>query len=124
MKNRLVLAGSAVVASVGLCMAAAPAMAQAPLKRTVACGDVAALIAAIGEVNANTGGGKITLAKDCAYRFQDDFEDSGDALPVITGKVAITGENASLIRSVQGGSPLFRLLNVAQGGELSSRASP
>lgn len=119
MKNRLVLAGSAVVASVGLCVAAAPAMAQAPLQVSIACGDVAGLITAIGEANANADGGKITLAKDCAYRFTDDFEDSGSALPAITERVSLVGHESTLIRSVRGGIPLFRIITVSEGGELS-----
>ncbi|MFF4430630.1 hypothetical protein ACFYZ4_15845 [Streptomyces sp. NPDC001513] len=118
MKNRLVLAGCAVVASVGMCMAASPAMAQAPTKVTIACGDVAALITAVEQ--ANTNGGTINLAKDCAYRFDIDYgSSSGNALPAITGNVAIVGHNSTLIRSVSGGSPLFRLLSVDEGGTLT-----
>ncbi|MBT2480225.1 hypothetical protein [Streptomyces sp. ISL-94] len=99
-------------------MAATPAMAQAPLKVSVACGDVAALIAAIGDANLNADGGTITLAKDCAYRFQDDFEDSGSALPAITERVSLVGHNSTLIRSVTDGLPLFRLISVSEGGDL------
>ncbi|WP_445269378.1 hypothetical protein [Streptomyces sp. DSM 41634] len=119
MKNRLVLAGCAVAASVGMCMAASPAMAQAPNKVSIACGDVAALIAAVEQANTDAAGGTINLAKDCAYRFVDDFGDSGNALPSITGNVAIVGHNSTLIRSVTGGSPLFRLLSVDEGGTLT-----
>ncbi|MEU4729172.1 hypothetical protein [Streptomyces sp. NPDC023588] len=119
MKNRLVVIGSAVAASVGLCMGVAPAaMAQAPLKVSVACGDVAALLTAVGDANANDDGGTITLAKDCAYTFTDDFEDSGTALPAITGKVKIVGRNSTLIRSSTQGLPLFRMIWVNEGGEL------
>lgn len=119
MRNRLVLAGSAVVASVGLCTAAAPAMALAPLNLSVGCGDVAGLIAAVGQVNGNADGGTITLAEDCAYRLQADFEGSGTALPAITGKVAIVGDNSTLIRSVRDGLPYFRILAVGDGGQLT-----
>ncbi|MFJ6756975.1 hypothetical protein ACIQNK_18370 [Streptomyces sp. NPDC091273] len=106
-------------ASVGMCMAASPAMAQAPNKVSIACGDVAALIAAVEQANTDAAGGTINLAKDCAYRFVDDFGDSGNALPSITGNVAIVGHNSTLIRSVTGGSPLFRLLSVDEGGTLT-----
>ncbi|MEU7724745.1 hypothetical protein AB0B78_05830 [Streptomyces sp. NPDC040724] len=119
MKNRLVLAGCAVVASVGMCMAASPAMAQAPKKVNIACGDVAALITAVGAANTNAAGGTINLAKDCAYRFTGGFEDSENALPAISGNVALVGHNSTLIRSVTGGSPLFRLLSVDEGGTLT-----
>ncbi|WP_327415778.1 hypothetical protein [Streptomyces sp. NBC_01233] len=107
-------------ASVGMCMAASPAMAQAPNKVNIACGDVAALITAVEEANTNAAGGTINLAKDCAYRFVDDYgSDSGNALPAITGNVAIVGHNSTLIRSVSGGSPLFRLLSVEENGTLT-----
>ncbi|MFD9410474.1 hypothetical protein ACFWBN_26140 [Streptomyces sp. NPDC059989] len=118
MKNRLVVIGSAVAASVGLCMAVAPAAMAQPLKVTVACGDVAALLTAVGDANGNAEGGTITLAKDCAYRFADDFDDSGTALPAITGKVKIIGHNSTLIRSVTEGVSYFRIISVNEGGEL------
>ncbi|MFG2879918.1 hypothetical protein ACGFYU_33735 [Streptomyces sp. NPDC048337] len=119
MKNRLVVIGSAVAASVGLCMAVAPAAVAQPLKVTVACGDVAALLTAVGDANANADGGTITLAKNCAYRFTaEDAIGSGNALPAITGKVKIIGHDSTLIRSVRDGLPHFRILKVNEGGEL------
>ncbi|MCX4693483.1 hypothetical protein [Streptomyces sp. NBC_01408] len=118
MKNRLVLAGAAVAASVGLCVVAAPAMAQ-PSDATIACGDVAGLIAAIGVANTNAEGGTITLAENCAYRFEDDHLDSGNALPAITGHVTLAGKNSTLIRSVIDSLPLFRILAVNEGGSLT-----
>lgn len=88
MKKRLVLAGSALVARLGLCAATTPAVAQA-VNVSIGCGDVARLIAAVRQ--ANTAGGTITLAKRCAYRFADDFSNSRNALPAITGNVTIVG---------------------------------
>ncbi|MFC9296698.1 hypothetical protein ACFTWH_15975 [Streptomyces sp. NPDC057011] len=118
MKNRLVVIGSAVAASIGLCMAVAPAAMAQPLKVTVACGDVAALLTAVSDANDNADGGTITLAKDCAYRFTEGFGGSDSALPAITGKVKIVGHNSTLIRSATDGLPLFRIISVSEGGEL------
>ncbi|MCJ1677466.1 hypothetical protein MTF65_08975 [Streptomyces sp. APSN-46.1] len=118
MKNRLVLAGAAVAASVGLCVVASPAIAQ-PSDTTITCGDVAGLIAAIGAANANVEGGTITLAENCAYRFEEAYTRTGNALPAITGHVTLTGKNSTLIRSVVESLPLFRILAVSDGGSLT-----
>lgn len=116
MKKRLVLAGSALVASLGLCAAATPAVAQA-VNVSIGCGDVARLIAAVRQ--ANTADGTITLAKRCAYRFADDFSNSRNALPAITGNVTIVGDNSTLIRSSHHAASLFRLLDVHRQGSLT-----
>ncbi|MBT2408297.1 MULTISPECIES: hypothetical protein [unclassified Streptomyces] len=122
MNKRLVLAGSAVVASLGLGLAAAPAMAQ-PARISVTCGDVTGLITAVQTANDNPEGGTITLAHRCAYSFGDDVADSGNALPAITGNVTIAGEDSTLIRSVPGGTPLFRILSVSAGGTLNLKGT-
>ncbi|MCX5378076.1 hypothetical protein [Streptomyces sp. NBC_00091] len=120
MKLRLVLACSSAVASLGLCATAAPVLAApahaVPLNVTVGCSNTAALITAVQQVNANPDGGTIHLAERCTYPFLDDFANSGNALPVITGKVTIKGEDSTLIRSA---SAPFRLIEVAASGQLT-----
>ncbi|MGW0595454.1 hypothetical protein [Streptosporangium sp. NPDC002607] len=113
------LAGSVVVSSLGL-WGAVPAMAaEAPVNATVECGNVAGLINAVNQANANIGGGTIKLARGCAYRFEDDYLDSGNALPAITRTVTIIGEHSTLIRSSYHGANLFRILAVNKGGRLT-----
>lgn len=120
MKNRLLLAGSAVVAGVGLCAATAPAAAApAPLGIGVACGDSAGLVTAVNRANARPEGATITLAENCAYRFEDGYGNSGTALPAVTGKISLIGEHTTLIRSVRGGVPRFRILAVNERGRLT-----
>ncbi|MEU6890578.1 hypothetical protein ABZ934_02045 [Streptomyces sp. NPDC046557] len=114
MKKRLVLAGSAVVASLGLGIAAVPAVAQ-PLTLNVRCGDIAGLITAVTQANSNPDGGTISLAHRCVYRFTAGIGDS--ALPPITSRVTIKGEDSTLMRSTV--VPGFRLLNVAPTGYLT-----
>ncbi|MET7459480.1 hypothetical protein [Nonomuraea sp. NPDC005501] len=111
------LSGS--IAAASLCLyCATPAMA-AEASSEVGCGDVTGLIAAIGLANANPQGGTIKLAERCAYRFEDEFQDDTDlALPPITGRVSIIGDESTLIRSSQAGVEQFRLLAVNEGGEL------
>lgn len=111
------------MASLGLCAAAVPAVAE-PMNGSddvsgvsIDCGDVAGLIDAINQ--ANIDGGTIKLAARCAYRFEDDFEDSGNALPAITGDVTIIGKDSTLIRSSLHSALLFRLLAVNEGGSLT-----
>ncbi|MGW7102122.1 hypothetical protein [Streptomyces sp. NPDC054838] len=118
MKKRLVLAGSAVVASLGLGIAAVPAVAQ-PLTLNVRCGDVTGLIAAVTQANSNPDGATIALAPRCVYRFTAAAT-GVDALPPITSRVTIKGKDSSLIRSATI-APLFRLLEVAPTGELTLR---
>ncbi|WP_280916064.1 hypothetical protein [Streptomyces sp. SPB4] len=121
MKNRLLLAASAVLAGAGLCAATAPAAAaaRAPLAIGVACGDAAGLVTAVNRANARTEGATITLAENCAYRFEDDYGNSGTALPAVTGRVSLIGEHTTLIRSVRGGVPRFRILAVNERGRLT-----
>lgn len=117
MKIRLVLAGSTAAAS--LCLYCATPSMAAEASFEVDCGDVSGLITAIGLANANPQGGTIKLAEQCAYRFEDEFQDNTDlALPPITGKVSIIGDKSTLIRSSQFGVEQFRLLAVNEDGEL------
>ncbi|MEU2282592.1 hypothetical protein ABZ614_11780 [Streptomyces sp. NPDC013178] len=120
MKKCLVVAGSALVASLGVATTAPPAVAQ-QANTSVACGDAAGLIAAVGRANAH--GGVVTLAKRCTYRFTDDFNNSGNALPLITGKVTIMGQDSALVRSSHHAAARFRLLTVATGGSLTLRSA-
>ncbi|MEU9718602.1 hypothetical protein [Streptomyces sp. NPDC047976] len=123
MKLRLVLACSSAVVSLGLCATATPVLAApaqaTPSNVTVGCADTAALIAAVQQANANPDGGTIHLAKRCAYPFADDFADSGNALPAITGKVTIKGDDSTLIRT--SGGTRFRLVQVSESGTLTLR---
>ncbi|TGA93676.1 hypothetical protein [Streptomyces sp. MZ04] len=116
MKKRLVLAGSALVASLGLGLSAVPAVA-AQNDVTIDCNENGSqnLINAIKDAN-NNGGGTIRLAKRCAYRFETSF-DGLNALPPITRDVKIIGDKSTLIRSVRGDE--FRILRVEEGGSLT-----
>ncbi|MEU0965155.1 hypothetical protein ABZ357_06815 [Streptomyces sp. NPDC005917] len=117
MKNRLVLAGSTLVASLGLGVSAVPAVA-AQIDVTIACDDNGSqhLIDAINEANSNNGG-TIKLAKRCAYRFEEAFNGTLTALPPITSDVKIIGYESTLIRSMNGTE--FRILRVEEGGSLT-----
>lgn len=116
MKKCLALAGCALVASLGVCTAAIPAVAQ-KVNVSIVCGDAGGLIAAVGQ--ANTQGGVIRLAKRCTYRFADDFQNSGNALPAVTGKVTIVGQDSALVRSSHHAASRFRLLAVEAKGSLT-----
>ncbi|MFF3848921.1 hypothetical protein [Streptomyces sp. NPDC002328] len=121
MKRCFVLAGpAALVAGLGVAAAATPAVAQ-KVEVRVACGDAGGLIAAVEEANANPRGGVITLGKRCTYRFEDDHENSGNALPVITGSVTIVGQDSALVRSSHHAASRFRLLSVDARGGLALR---
>ncbi|MEV7417962.1 hypothetical protein [Streptomyces sp. NPDC089919] len=119
MKMRLVLAGAAVAASLGLCAATVPAAAApagGPLKLRVRCGDTADLVRAVRKANDRADGATITLAARCAYRFTGPYRDSGAALPPVTGKVTLAGDHSTLIRSVE--DERFRLLDVRRRAQL------
>ncbi|MFF0066970.1 hypothetical protein ACFYRC_36775 [Streptomyces sp. NPDC005279] len=116
MKKRLVLAGSALVASLGLGVSAVPAVA-AQIDASIDCdtGGSQDLIDAINTANLN-GGGTIELAKRCTYRFEESY-DGLNALPPITSDIKIVGYESTLIRSVRGIE--FRILRVEEGGSLT-----
>ncbi|MET7619902.1 hypothetical protein [Streptomyces sp. NPDC005408] len=117
MKKRLVLAGSALVASLGLGVSAVPAVA-AQIDVTIGCDENGSqdLIGAINDAN-NNGGGTIKLAKRCTYRFETPYQSTLTALPPITSNVTIIGNESTLIRSVRGEE--FRILRVEEDGNLT-----
>ncbi|MEU6098371.1 hypothetical protein [Streptomyces sp. NPDC047079] len=108
------LRGSAFAASLALGLAAAPTAAHA--QTFVTCGDTAGLITAINAFN-NPTGGTIRLAEDCTYAY--GTATNGNALPPITGKITIVGDDTRIVRSNTG--TLYRLFEVAQGGNLTLR---
>lgn len=107
------LRGAAVTFGLTLGLAAAPSVAHA--HTSVACGDSAGLITAIQNA---ASGDTIRLAEGCTYAFGSAF-DGDNALPPITKKLTITGEGSALVRSNRG--TLYRLLNVAENGDLTLR---
>jgi hypothetical protein len=116
MKKRLVLAGSALVAGLGMGVSAVPALA-AQIDVTIGCGanGFQDLIDAINAAN-NNSGGTIKLAKRCAYRFENSV-DGTNALPPVTSDIKIIGNDSTLIRSTRGTE--FRILRVEEGGSLT-----
>lgn len=82
---------------------------------------VASLIAAVNSANATPGGATVTLSSGCKYTLTaaDNATDGGNGLPVITGKVTVAGNGATITRSSASGTPHFRLFDVATGGSLT-----
>jgi Ricin-type beta-trefoil lectin domain/Chlamydia polymorphic membrane protein (Chlamydia_PMP) repeat len=73
---------------------------------------------------ANISGGTITLPSGCTITLaaQDNATNGPTGLPVITGKVTINGNGATIARKAATPSapvPAFRLFNVATGGSLT-----
>jgi hypothetical protein len=106
----IIVAGTATGGIVAL---GAPAEAAV----TVPC-SAASLISAISTANTTPADAALSLTSGCVYSFSaaDNSTDGGNALPVITGSVSITGNGATITRS---GSTAFRLFDVASGGSLS-----
>jgi hypothetical protein len=82
----------------------------------VAC-DPNALIAAITLAN-GAGSGTLELARNCHYVLT--VSQDGNGLPVITGRLKIDGNNATIERAAAVLAD-FRLLTVAAGGELIAK---
>ncbi|WP_055495762.1 hypothetical protein [Streptomyces sp. TP-A0356] len=110
--KQVCLRGAAVTFGLTLGLAAVPSVAYA--QTSVACGDSAGLITVIQNA---ASGDTISLAKGCTYAFGSAFDGGGNALPPITKKLTIKGEGSALVRSNRGS--LFRLLKVAQSGDLT-----
>ncbi|MFF3767721.1 hypothetical protein ACFYYR_27065 [Streptomyces sp. NPDC001922] len=104
---------------VGLSIAVLPAgPAGAAGETHVRCNDIAALKTAINQ--ANTSGGRITLAAHCTYTLTaPDHPDDG--LPEITGNVTVSGRDTT-VRRAPGATSDFRIFHVANGGELSLKS--
>ncbi|MFF7127567.1 hypothetical protein [Streptomyces sp. NPDC008240] len=111
--KQVCLRGAAVTFGLALGLAAVPSVAYA--QTSVACGDSAGLITAIQNA---ASGATISLARECTYAFGSAF-DAENALPPITKKLTIKGEGSALVRSSR--SQLFRLLEVAENGDLTLR---
>ena len=75
------------------------------------------LVQAINQVQNNGGSALIELEKGCTYTFTAP-RGGNNALPVITGRIAITGKNAVIARSANAATD-FRIAEVAPSGFLS-----
>ncbi len=109
-----VLAGAA-LSNVGLVESANAA--------TVSC-SASSLVSAISLANITPGGGTVTLTSGCVYTLTsaNNATDGGTGLPVISGKVTVQGNGASIARSTATGVPAFRLFDVASNGNLTLNA--
>jgi hypothetical protein len=116
MKSVIALGGSAVLAGISMGLAAPPSSGQAP----VACADTASLITRINDAN-TAGSGEIELVPGCTYAFDAQDGTSGDALPPITGKITIVGDNTTIMRSSDATKRRFRIFGVTETGELTLR---
>ncbi|MFF7976913.1 hypothetical protein [Streptomyces sp. NPDC007905] len=87
----------------------------------ISCGDTAGLRNAITALN-NPTGGTIELEERCTYTFTDSV-DGNNALPQITGKITIVGDDTTIARGSSGGNTedLFRLFEVDGSGDLTLR---
>jgi hypothetical protein len=81
----------------------------------VPSGDEAALVTAITTANGNGEDDVIVLANDSTYEFTA-ANNGSNALPVVTSKITIQGNGATLERQP---GPEFRLLDVAGTGDLT-----
>jgi len=94
-------------------------------------GDVAALIAALNTANAMSTQGTarqsssavVNLAANGTYTLTavDNTDLGGNGLPVITGTVTINGNGATIARSSAAETPIFRILRVRSGANLTLR---
>ena len=81
----------------------------------VRCNDITALRNAITQ--ANTSGGRITLASHCTYTLTAP-DNPDDGLPEIAGKVTISGRDTTIRRDPDATQD-FRILHVAADGNLT-----
>ncbi|MEU2110346.1 hypothetical protein [Streptomyces sp. NPDC019507] len=77
--------------------------------------DTDALIAAIAEANTRTDR-KLSLASRCTYTLTVNQGGSGNGLPRIVQPITIDGNGATITRDA--GAPDFRILQIADGGDL------
>ncbi|WP_055495234.1 hypothetical protein [Streptomyces sp. TP-A0356] len=87
----------------------------------ISCGDTGGLRNAITALN-NPTGGTIELEERCTYTFTDSV-DGNNALPQVTGKITIVGDDTTIARGSSGGNTedLFRLFEVDGSGDLTLR---
>jgi hypothetical protein len=101
---------------------AAPVLASlavaSPALAATAC-NATSLIAAIKTANSTSG--TVTLTKGCVYTLtaRNNTTDGGTGLPVITGKVTVAGNGATIARSTVSGTASFRIFDVASAGHLT-----
>ena len=109
---------AAVTAASGLAVTAQVAQAA-----SVICLN-SSLISSITTANTSTRGATVTLPRGCTYTLTaaNNATDGGTGLPVITGKVTITGNGATIARSAAAGTPAFRIFDVASSGSLTLNA--
>ncbi len=119
MKHVLRSGALTVAVGAGLSLAVLPTgSASAADDIRVGCDDIPGLVAAINQ--ANTNGGRITLASRCAYTLTTP-DNPDDGLPEITGEVTISG-NGSTIRRDPDATEDFRIFHVVSGGILTLKS--
>jgi hypothetical protein len=108
--------GTLTVAAATATTPAPPAFAAAAL--SVPCSS-SSLVLGLTSVKAT--GGTLTLASGCTYTLTaaNNGTDGGTGLPVITGKVTVQGNGATIRRSTTSGTAAFRLFDVASVGSLT-----
>ncbi|MFF4476259.1 right-handed parallel beta-helix repeat-containing protein [Streptomyces melanosporofaciens] len=108
-----------VAVGAGLSLAVLPTgSASAAEDIQVRCNDIPGLVAAINQ--ANTNGGRITLAPRCTYTLTTP-DNPDDGLPEITGDVTISGKD-STIRRDPDATEDFRIFHVVSGGTLTLKS--
>jgi hypothetical protein len=114
-----VTAGAVLIAAALGSLALAPSAAAS----TVGC-SATSLVSAIAAANTVVGGATVSLTPGCVYTLvkANNVTDGGTGLPVITGKVTVQGNGATIARSTVAGTPAFRLLDVASKGTLAISA--
>lgn len=75
--------------------------------------------AAQGGCLAGSGADVIALTADVELTAVDNSTDGPNGLPSVTGPLTINGNNQTLQRSTVSGTPEFRLLHVAESGDLT-----
>src|SRR5438309_1806383 len=106
----------AAAASAVLLSAATLAVVQAPAASAATCSQ-SSLVSAINTAN-NPGffqSSTVTLTSGCTYTLStaDNATDGGNGLPMITGRVTIRGNDATITRSAASGTPAFRIFDIA-----------
>ncbi|MGH8879861.1 MAG: hypothetical protein ACRD0P_21340, partial [Stackebrandtia sp.] len=112
---KIILRSGAVTAAfgVGLSLVVLPAApANATEGTHVRCNDITGLVNAINQ--ANTSGGRITLAPHCTYTLTT-ANNPDDGLPEITGNVTISGRETT-IRRARNATQDFRIFHVPPAG--------
>jgi chitodextrinase len=95
-------------------------IAAQPADAAIAC-SVSSLVSSIKSA---ASGATIILARKCTYTLtaKNNVTDGGTGLPVITKKLTITGNLATIKRSTTVGTPAFRIFDVSSAGHLTISA--